>query len=230
MHVFILGGWRNAVYSTFLPLSTVLPVKDKATGYMACFQDDINRDGGVPVGKGYDAETGYTYCANLGFPFFALQDGVLTCANSFGNSPVYKQVSDTQCGSDKLGRKLFNAVYFIKLSSRLAINSGGYLACLIDDGARDISTVVGNGNYNSQTGADYCGKRGFAYFALQHHGQLFCSNDFGNAPVYKQVDDSECGADRLGRGWRNAIYYIPINKRPVSLLELKEKISLKVSF
>jgi lysophospholipase L1-like esterase len=78
-----------------------------------------------------------------------------------------------------------------------------YVGCFKDDGDRDLNVFVGNG-HNSETCSRAC--EDYLYFALQHHGECRCDNHFSSEAKYEKVDDSQCGSDKKGRGWTNAVF------------------------
>ena len=87
-----------------------------------------------------------------------------------------------------------------------------YLGCYTDDGHRDFKFGPQQYGYDQDSCREACDD--YAYFALQHNGWCSCDNEYGTpSNQYTKVDDSECGANGLGGGWRNAVYsnglYIP---------------------
>lgn len=203
-------------YSRNLPFNAV-------TGYIGCFVDDGSRDMGSMVTRNVPSLASARFiCA--GKLYFALQIGErqLYCSDSFGTASKYMMVNDSECtynnpATDGAWR---NAVFytiiptayvpFTPYSSRnLPISdiSTGYLGCFVDDYYRDMGQNPGQYGYVVSTGRTYCKTLGYLYFALQDNGWLTCSNVFGRTSTYtKQQDDTECGTNRLGGTYRNAVY------------------------
>jgi hypothetical protein len=103
-----------------------------------------------------------------------------------------------------------------------------FVGCFVDDGNRDLGDMVGTaGDANTNTFAlcrERCGDH--TYMSLQFGGECFCSNTYGTAAQYTQVDESECSGQNgnaiepchsnsynCGGTWRNAVYQI--NPAPV---------------
>jgi len=78
-----------------------------------------------------------------------------------------------------------------------------YIGCFKDDRHRDLDVFVGNG-YKAETCSRAC--EGYLYFALQYHGECFCDNHYSSEAKYEKVDDSQCGSDKKGTAWKNAVY------------------------
>ena len=100
----------------------------------------------------------------------------LTCANTFGTKNVYQVAADEDCNSNRLGGPFRNAVHAVRLplSSTLKVKDSvtGYIACIVDDAARDMGwTPISNGYtfHTVFTGREYCKDRGYSYFALQNN-------------------------------------------------------------
>jgi len=215
--------------------STVAP---SGYTYIGCFVDDEARDLEYRIGRlqAYNQESCHNACAQR---YFALQwHGSCWCGDAYGTEVQYEQVEDEQCGSDRLGRGWRNAIYSHPAQqeqeeeeeeeeevSTVAPSTGyTYIGCYVDDAARDLKTRIGRRQaYNQESCHDACDQR---YFALQWHGSCWCGDAYGTEVQYKKVADEECGFDRLGRGWRNAIYS---HKDTPSLSDTASKIKDTIS-
>jgi len=160
---------------------------------IGCYTDDGNRDLDLYKGSGYNQDRCAAACAN--YKYFALQyHGQCFCGNAYATSGQYRKVDINQCGSDRLGRGWRNMVYF---------NRYYQIGCFVDDGARDLDVYKGSGHNQAKC---YSSCSAYKYFALQYHGQCFCGNAYSTSSRYRKVNTNECGADGLGRGWRNMVY------------------------
>jgi len=94
-----------------------------------------------------------------------------------------------------------------------------YIGCFVDDGARDLGSMVGNRDNAATNTFELCRAAcgDSTYMSLQYGGECFCSNSYGNGPQYVEVDESECNANvqpcastsyNCGGTWRQAIYQI----------------------
>jgi len=80
-----------------------------------------------------------------------------------------------------------------------------FLGCYRDDGARDFCCGPKRYGYNQEKCAKACSN--FEYFALQHNGWCTCDNTYSTpASKYPKTPESDCGANKLGGGWRNSVY------------------------
>jgi len=94
-----------------------------------------------------------------------------------------------------------------------------FIGCFVDDGARDLGTMVGTRDNAATNTFELCRATcgDSLYMALQYGGECFCSNSYGNGDQYIQVDEVECNAlvepcrsssYNCGGTWRQAIYQI----------------------
>jgi len=94
-----------------------------------------------------------------------------------------------------------------------------FIGCFVDDGSRDLGTMVGTQADASTNQFELCRARcgSSLFMSLQYGGECFCANAYGTASKYHQVDESECnmqthpcssGSYNCGGSWRNAIYQI----------------------
>ena len=105
----------------------------------------------------------------------------LTCANAFGTKDVYRITPDEDCNSNKLGGPFRNSVFSVKINIPLPLSRylklkdavTGYIACIVDDAARDMGATPGQYGYTVDTGRKYCEAKGFTYFALQNGGWYY---------------------------------------------------------
>jgi hypothetical protein len=92
-----------------------------------------------------------------------------------------------------------------------------YIGCFVDDGSRDLGTMIGGTNSAGTNTFELCRAAcgDHLYMSLQYGGECFCANSYGNGAQYVQVADSECGArnepcysnsHNCGGTWRQAIY------------------------
>jgi hypothetical protein len=95
-----------------------------------------------------------------------------------------------------------------------------FIGCFVDDGARDLGTMVGTRDNAATNTFELCRAAcaDHTYMSLQYGGECFCSNSYGNGDQYVQVDESECNAIHVepchsssyscGGTWRQAVYQI----------------------
>jgi len=191
------------------PISTGLD-----DGYVGCYIDSANRD--LPVlitGESgpFNQQTCATACSE--YVYFGLQShGQCWCGNAFGRTAEHKKVPDIECGHDRLGRGVRNAIYRVQTVPRGLYD--GYIGCYIDSPTpnRDLAVIIDGGSrpFSQQRCAIACSE--YVYFGLQNHGACWCGNAFGRTAEHKNVPDIECGYDRLGRAHRNAIYRVQIEQ------------------
>jgi len=100
-------------------------------------------------------------------------------------------------------------------------NSGKphFLGCYKDNRARDLKYGPKRFGYNVRTCHAACPR--FKFYALQAGSQCFCDNSFGSpSAIYPKVPTGQCGANRHGGGWRNAVY---TNSQSAAASERKTK-------
>lgn len=94
-----------------------------------------------------------------------------------------------------------------------------YLGCFKDNGARDLKYGPKKFGYTPKRCHAACPQ--FKYFAVQAGSQCFCDNSFGTpSSVYPRVPNGQCGRNRHGSGWRNAVY---ASSTSVAAQERKQK-------
>jgi len=94
-----------------------------------------------------------------------------------------------------------------------------YIGCFVDDGARDLGDMVGTRDNAATNTFELCRATcgDSQFMSLQYGGECFCSDSYGTAAQYVQVDESECNANvepcastsyNCGGTWRQAVYQI----------------------
>jgi len=189
--------------------NSCISVASPRRGYMGCYIDirnprDMKKGPVGGVNKKWSFEGCQQQCSQ--YVYFGLQwHGQCWCGDAFSTTRDHKRVADKECGSDGRGRGWRSAVYQVSPMDP----QSGYQGCYVDDKNRDLEVGPIGGkkrDWNHDTCRIRCAQ--YKYFSLQYHGECFCGNRFSTAPVYKKVDDKQCGADRLGRGWRNSVYRV----------------------
>ena len=94
---------------------------------------------------------------------------------------------------------------FITLTCILTVNipAQQFLGCYIDDIERDVNSKAAP-VLNIEACQDFC--KGYNFFALQAGSQCFCGNKYASKLKYTRVADTECGANKMGGGWRNSVF------------------------
>merc|ERR1712141_490639 len=158
---------------------------------------------------GYNASTCNKACQK--YRFFGLQNnGWCCCGNSYSTKPKYKKMPDIQCRKNRMGGGWRNAIFSVNgLHSKAptkALSPPKYVGCYADDGHRDLKKGPMKYGYNPSTCNKACQK--YRFFGLQNNGWCCCGNSYSTKPKYKKMPDIQCRKNRMGGGWRNAIFSV----------------------
>jgi len=125
--------------------------------------------------------------------------------------------SDATCAPDEATLLQINGLR--KKAKTAAPGAEHYLGCFVEDGSRDLGSMIGGTNDGGTNTFENCRAAcgDSLYMSLQYGGECFCADSYGNGDQYVQVADSECnsncagGSDNshnCGGTWRQAIYAI----------------------
>lgn len=191
------GSWRQAIYKIgHWPQILVVP------GYSKC-----NLNEGVQFVDSQAECEAVAVAAGHGFYSF----------RSNANNNGHKCFSSADCNEPLLGDRTNEWGIYANLDS-LAVQDAAFIGCFIDDGARDLGSMVGGSNDESTNTFALCARAcaGSTFMSLQYGGECFCSDSYGNGPQYVQVEDSDCdracnnevASHNCGGTWKQAIYRI----------------------
>ena len=87
----------------------------------------------------------------------------------------------------------------------LAVNGMQYIGCYVDDTNRDMGKY-----YTITTSLGICQAlcEGYSFFAMQFGHACFCSDTYSTSSNYPKVADSNCGTNRLGAEYKNAVFFM----------------------
>jgi hypothetical protein len=104
------------------------------------------------------------------------------------------------------------------LSDYKTVVGESYIGCFVDQGKRDLPTLIREGYGNYKTCFELAAAKDFKYAGLQYSGECWAGNEFGK---YGQKANKECNMDckkdkgrKCGAGWRNSVFNLDGVARP----------------